>query len=291
MGVGAVARRTGVLGPAATQGLASLLLNFALPMLVFRSFLRPFDPATLAAALRMLGYSFMLNILLVLLGRGLFRNGRPDRVPALRFITAFSNSGFLGLPLLGALFPRDGVFYGAVFGVACNACMFSLGILLFRPGGEGRGTWRLLLNPAILSTFLGTLAFVASLRLPGPAVAVLESMGGLTGPVSMLIVGAMLAEGGWRNLRAGPGEFLVSAVRLLLVPLLTLLACRLVGAAPMATRVLVILEALPAATVVALFTERYGGDRAFVSRCLFVSTALSLLTLPFIVRVMERALG
>jgi len=67
--------------------------------------------------------------------------------------------------------------------------------------------------------------------------------------------------------------------------------CRLLHVDPILARILVILEALPAATIVAVFAEKYDGDRAFVSRCTFLTTALSILTIPIMVKVMERFLG
>jgi predicted permease len=290
MGAGVAARRTGCFTDAVTHGLSDLLMNFCLPMLVLASFLRPFDPGMLANAGRMLLYSLLVNLLLVLTGFLLFMKAPAGKRPVLRFITAFSNSGFMGLALLAAVFPDVGVFYGAVFGMGFNLCAFTFGILFFHAGGRRPDLRGLFLNPVILSTLAGLACFLGSVRVPLAVVGGLGLMGGMTMPVSMLIIGAMLAEARPMDILGGPAEYAVSAARLLLAPLLTLALCLLLRVDPTIAKVLVLLEALPAATIVAIFGERYGGDRAFISRCTFLTTALSLLTLPVIVKLMGRFL-
>jgi len=291
MGVGLAARRVGCITEAVSKGLSEFLMSFCMPMLVLSSFLRPFSAGMLANAGRMLLYGLIINLMLVGLGRLLFLKASPEKRPALAFITAFSNSGFMGIPLLAALFPIGGVFYGAVFGIAFTVCMFTLGVMLFNPGGSRPSLGQVLLNPVILSTFAGILCFLFSVRLPVPVTSCLNLVGGMTSPLSMLIIGAMLGEVKLRDIWGGPAEYAVSAARLLLAPLLTLVVCRLLHVDPILARILVILEALPAATIVAVFAEKYDGDRAFVSRCTFLTTALSILTIPIMVKVMERFLG
>lgn len=288
MGVGLVAKRAHCLPDAAVKGLADLLLAFCLPMLVFVSFLRPFSPGLMANAVRMLGYSLLVIGMLTGVGVLLFRKAAPDQRPTLQFITAYSNSGFLGIPLLAAIFPEAGVFYGAIFGIAFNVIVFTIGVLLFAPRGVRPSLAKVLLNPVILATLAGLLCFLGSARPPEPVSAAIALMGGMTTPLSMLIIGAMLAEAKPRDLLGRPAEYAVCAARLVLAPLLTLALCALLRVDPALARVLVLLEALPAATLVAVFAEKYGGDRAFVSRCTFLTTVLSLATLPAVLKVLER---
>lgn len=288
MAAGLGARRARCLPEAAVKGLTDLLLAFCLPMLVFTSFLRPFSPELMAKAAAMLGCSFLVCAMLTGVGILLYRKAAPERRPGLQFITAYSNSGFLGIPLLAALFPEYGVFYGAIFGIAFNSIVFTAGVMLFAPRGARPGLARVALNPVILGTVAGLLCFLGSLRPPEAVTSALVLMGGMTTPLSMLIIGAMLAEAKPRDLLGGRLEYGVCAARLLLAPLLTLALCALLRADPVLTRVLVLLEALPAAALAAVFTEKYGGDRAFVSRCTFLTTALSLATLPVMLELLAR---
>ena len=290
MAIGIAARRAGHLTEAAVTGLSGLLLRFCLPMMVFGAFLRPFQADLLASAGRMLGYSLAVQVLLVGLGVLLFHRARPERRGILQFITAFSNSGYMGIPLLAALYPDRGVFYGAVFTLAFMVVAFSLGVMVF--GAKERPNLRtFLLNPVILAILAGFLCFLGSVHLPQAVTACLNMGGGMTSPLSMLIIGAMLAEMKPRDLLGGRAEYGLCGARLLLAPLLTLAFCRLLHVDLMMSCILVLLESLPAATIVALFVQEYGGDQAFTARCAFLTTAWSLVTIPLLVKVMARVLS
>jgi len=288
MAVGLAARRLGQFTPEVSKGMSAFLMNFCMPMLVLSSFLRPFSMGMLASAGRMLGYALVVHLFLVLLAILVFRKAPAIQRPTLQFITVFSNSGFMGLPLLAMLFPMGGVFYGAVYSIAFTIFMFTFGVAFFSPGDSRPSPRQLFLNPVILSTLAGIICFLASVRLPAPIMNTLGLVGGMTSPLSMLIIGAMLGEMKLRDILGSPIEYLLCAVRLLVAPLLTLLLCRLLHVDLVLEKILVILQALPAATIVAAFAEKYGSDRAFVSRCTFLSTLLSILTIPLVVKVLER---
>jgi predicted permease len=291
MGVGIAARKAGCFTDAVAKGLSDLLMDFCLPALVLVSFQRRFDPAMLANAGRMLASSLLVILFLVLAAWVLFLKAPAGQRPVLRFITAFSNSGFMGIPLLAAIFPGMGVFYGAVFGIAFTLVAFTFGVMFFSTGGERPSLVRLCLNPVLLATFAGLACFMCSVRFPEAVTGGLGMMGAMTMPMSMLIIGAMLAEARPRDVLGGPWDYAACCGRLLLAPLLTMAVCALLRLDPTICRVLVILEALPGATIVAMFGERYGGDMACISRCTFLTTALSLVTIPAMIQVMGRFIG
>nr|WP_320133844.1 AEC family transporter [uncultured Holophaga sp.] len=280
MGVGLGARRLGAFTPEVNRGLSAFLMNTCMPALILVSFLRPFSSGMLRGAGRMLLYTLAIHLVLALLAWLLFRRVPGGKRPTLQFLTLFSNSGFLGLPLLALLFPMGGVFFGAVYNLISALFMFTLGVAYFSPRETRPGPGLLLKNPVILSTLAGILCFLFSVRLPGPILSAFNMLGGMTSPLSVLILGAMLGEMRLRDLLGSPSEYLLSAVRLLVAPALTLLLCRLLRVDPVLERILVILQALPGATIVAAFAERYDSDRVFASRCTFLTTLLSLLTLP-----------
>jgi len=297
MGVGFAARRMGGFSRELTRGLSGLLVNVCMPALIVGAFLRPFDPTMLASAGRLLGCTFLVHLALVPVAWVVFRRAPALRRPSYRFITLFSNSGFLGIPLLGQLFPTHGVFYGAVYNVIGALFMFTLGIIYFLPGQAEPGEphpWRRALelgalarNPVILSTLVGLVCFLGSVRLPLPATTALSLVGGMTSPLSVLIIGALLGDMELKGMLGGAWDYLLCAVRLLAAPLITLGLCRLLRVSPELERILVILQALPGATIVAAFAERYDSDRQTASRCTFLTTLLSLLTLPWMAHLMR----
>nr|WP_320131676.1 AEC family transporter [uncultured Holophaga sp.] len=284
LAVGFFARRKGYIDERVNRGLSDLLLNITMPLLVVVSFLRPYDPTMTGKAGTMLALSVLMDILLLVLGKLLFFKAPRERQAPWRFITAFSNCGFMGIPLLAALFPDVGVFYGAVFQLPFWVFMFSSGITLFTGKATLKDMGRAVLNPILLATIVGMLLYLCSIRFPHPLTQTMTMVGNMTTPLSMMIIGVMLAEVKATEVFSGFSIYMISFVRLLLAPAITLGVCRLCHADPVITRILVLIEAMPSAATVAVFSQIYGGDNAYNSRCVFLTTALSLVTLPLVVR-------
>mgnify|MGYP002431891673 CR=1 FL=1 len=101
-----------------------------------------------------------------------------------------------------------------------------------------------------------------------------------TAPMVLFLVGAQLGEGDLRTLVRDGKAWALTALRLVLIPAAVLLGCRLCGAESLVTGVSVVLAAMPMGGVTAVLAEKYGGDSAFASKCVAVSTVLSLITTP-----------
>ena len=120
------------------------------------------------------------------------------------------------------------------------------------------------------------------LRVPLPAV-VLDGcafIGQATSPCAMLIIGSVLGGVPLRKLfdewRAIPYVLL----RLGGVAFFVLLLLRFVNADPVLKGVLVLMAAMPAATNSTMLCSIYGGNRELSAKLIFLSTALSALTIP-----------
>jgi predicted permease len=125
--------------------------------------------------------------------------------------------------------------------------------------------------------------FVFSLSMPLPLEKALVSVGAMTTPLSMIIVGSMLAEIKLKEVFSGFAVYYVSAVRLIAAPLLTLAIMKLLHADQLLTEIAVTVEAMPAAVIATVLASKFGGDTKLASRCVFISTIISMVTIPLIV--------
>ena len=192
----------------------------------------------------------------------------------------FPNIGFMGMPLVYAIFGVDGIFYASIFMIPFNIVMWTYGQGMFL--GEGQKvTWKeRLTDPIIGSIVLGLVLLVVPFSLPGLVLKPLQSLGATTTPLAMLVIGHLMS-------RTTPAEVFSDRdilwgmlVRLLLAPVLMVGILQFFTLEPLAYRTCVLLEALPAAVALAVIPTRYGGDAAMASRCVVVSHVLSILTLP-----------
>lgn len=275
--VGVVCRKLGYFTDECIHGTTQLVVNVTLPFLTISNMQRPFSMEvlqnfllTIALAAAVIGVSMLIALFI-------FRN-RPQRKRAvLANMSAFSNCGFMGYPIILAINP-DWMIYAVGYNVAYNILSWTIGVSQFQAKGS-ISLRRVLLHPNIVSAVIGFVFFCTSFTLPQIPAQVLSLVGGLTTPLSMLLVGTRLC-----NLRLS--EFkdidyhIVSGLRLIAMPLATLLLMRPFPIAPAVASTVFVLTAMPAATMTAMQAELYDGDTAFAARGIAYSTLLSLLSVP-----------
>lgn len=137
---GYLAVRARVLDAGARQGFSSLLVNLVVPAMIVDSYLIPFDPEILANLVRTaLASAAALGLGLGIALLATRRMNDPDR-PLLRFAITFSNAGYMGFPLIEALFGAEGLLYASIFNTFFNILLWTAGVALLAPGSRGRGT-------------------------------------------------------------------------------------------------------------------------------------------------------
>lgn len=281
--VGFIAKNKDIINSQVSKKLSELLLYITSPFLVITSFNFKFSMDMLTNAGIVFIFAVIAHIFSIVLGMIAFRK-YPDRIKSvLKFITIFPNCGFMGFPVLESIFGKIGIFYGSIYVVVFNLFIWTYGVMLFSGSREKGSLKELMLNPGIISVFIGIIIFLFSIELPDPIFNTLDLVGGMTAPLSMLIVGALLADVDFKKLFYGSEIYYGSFIRLIFVPLIALAALRLIGMDEQLLKICVILVAMPAAANTAIFAEKYGADSILASRCVAVSTIFSMLTMPFIV--------
>ncbi|MDI6720077.1 MAG: AEC family transporter [Methanomicrobiales archaeon] len=272
----------------ATRRISSFLLNIAIPALIIASMQVPRSAALLAGA----GELLLLTGILYLISSGI-AGLAAAALPATRtergvfqFAIVFGNVGFMGFPVVQALYGGDTLFYAAIFNLVFNVLVFSLGIALLTRGREQGFDPRLLANPGILASVAGLILFLESVQIPPPFIDAIGLLGNVTAPLAMIVVGALLATFPLREMIGDWRVLLASAVRLLAIPLAAAVLLRPLAADPLAFSVLVTLAAMPAAANTVIFAEQYGSDARLASRTVFVSTLASLATIPLVTSVL-----
>jgi malate permease and related proteins len=279
--VGFIARKKNLLNNEITAGLTNLLLTIIVPFTIITSFNLKFSPSILHNAIILFWCAVLAHVFSALLSLVLFfKYHGPDR-KILKFATIFSNTGFMGLPVLGSLFGPMGIFYGSIYVATFNIFVWTLGVMIFT-GKEELKILKALTNPSLIAVLLGFLLFFFSIQLPIPIYQTLDMIGGMNTPLSMIVIGSMLAGIKLKELFAGLPVYYGSTVRLLIVPLAVAFLLKLLGIQEHLLKICIVSTAMPVATMTAIFAEKYNGNTLLASRLIFISTALSLLTIPLI---------
>lgn len=291
MAVGFYARRRGMIDGNINRGLSELLLNVTMPLMIMVSFNFDFNKEMLVTAGKLFVLSLLLHVALFFASDLFYRRHPQDAKNVLRFTAMFSNCAFMGFPVLQSIYGKIGVFYASIFSVPFIIVLWTLGVMLFEGERSPTALKKAFLNPGILAVVVGFVMFSFSLRLPSPVQQACEMIGSTTTPLAMIVVGSTLAEMRFREMLAGRSVYYGSLVRLVVIPLLVLGVLSLLGVKGMLLGICVISMAMPASANTAAFAEKYQSDTALASRCVFLTTILSMFTIPLFIALVQAAIG
>jgi len=282
---GIVLRKKNILTNEVNKGLSDILMTITMPFMIIHSFNLEFSIDMLKNAGLILVYSLIIHIILIGLSKLLYYNFEPSKKTILSFSTVFSNCGFVGFPLAQGLFGSIGVFYTAIFSIPFNIIMFTYGVTLFTHKKDFKSIRKNLVNLPLICTILGIILFLFSIKLPLPILKTLESIGNMTTSISMFIIGSMLADIEVKDVFKGFAVYYLSLIKLIIVPLLSFAILKLLNADKDLAYICVILVAMPTASLVGVFAEKYNGNKEAASQCAFLTTVLSIITIPGILAI------
>lgn len=279
--------RLKVITASGSREIAAMLVKLVIPAVIVNSFCVEYSPEKLRALAVSAGVSAAL-LALAILTAGLIYRKRPID----NFAAAFSNAGFMGIPLVQAVLGEGAVFYIAPFVALLNFLQWTYGVDVIKNERTRPSLKKLLWNPLAVGLILGIVLFVTGLGTSIPALGrtALAGVCGLNTPLAMLILGVYLAQEDIKRLFLDPWLYLLSAVRLVLIPALSLLLLWLLPVETDAALALLICASASVGANVAVYAQLHGRDYSYASRTVVLSTLLSLGTLPLIAALGQRIL-
>lgn len=269
------------------RNIASLVFHLALPAMIVSSMSYPFSLSMLTNGGRLIAIG--IAVMLISYGASLIAL-RFLRVDALsrniyQYGILFSNFGFMGYPIIEALLGREGVFYASLFNLPIYLLINSYGIMLIARGEKSRINMKLknILNAPILAVLLGFCMFLLSVKLPGTLAVSLSMIGAMTTPLSMILIGFILSAARLKQLFCSFKVYLVSLIRLVVLPMIVLIVLKALNLGSMITAVAVITTAMPVAVNASILAEKYKGNSFLAAQLVFISTLLSAITIPIII--------
>lgn len=278
MGIGALLFHRRLITKEGSRSLANLLLYVVLPCVVVKSFCVDRADKSLTEFLVSLLAAAAVLLLAMAAAHLFFR-----RSPIDDFGAAFSNAGFMGFPLVAAVLGSDAIFYAAGYVALLNVMQWTYGQALISGDRSFLSSASVLKNPIVLSLVVGLILFLFQIPLPSLVTDALGTLAGLNTPLAMVILGVYLSQTDILTLFTDPHLYLVSAARLLLIPILTMIALRFLPEQyeVIATTLLIVAGA-PIGSNVAVYAQKLGKDYAYAVRIVCLSTILSILTMPFL---------
>jgi len=301
--IGYGVRKAGVINTEGRSVLSKLVLNISLPATILSSVMN-------ASKLPETGELLMILLVAVLSYVVIFvfafatpkiLGVKKNQVGIYRFMMAFGNVGFIGFPVVDAIFGADAIFYASVFNLPFNVLCYSVGVAFVKQSAVGQAEasiaggaassaekagWKkylgFLLTPCMIASVISVA--MAFLQLKGPSWlgSTMSMVGGVTTPVALLIIGMALAEMPVKEMFLNPRIYLFSALRLLALPAVTYLLFRTFVSDPLLLGICTVISAMPVATSGTMLCMQYGSDEKLMAQGTFISTLFAIVTIPLV---------
>lgn len=250
MAVGYFLYKTALVTTQGCKEFGSLLLYIILPAAIINSYCVERTPEKAKGLLLSFFAALAALLLAMLVSSLLFRKKKIER-----FGIAFSNAGFMGIPIVSAVLGAEAVFYISSFVALLNIFQWTYGVAIMTDSLDCIKGKKLLKNPILISMVVGLVLFSTQLPLPAVVTKSISSLAALNAPVAMIILGIYLAQTDLKSIFIHVWLYYTSAVRLLLIPILTGLLMLLFPADGTIKLAVLIAASAPIGSNVAVFAQ------------------------------------
>jgi len=291
--VGVCCRKCGIFNDEANKRISSLVVNVANPALILSSSIN--QEAVIE------GMEFVKTFLLawgmfgvvMVIAHFIPRILRADvsEYGTYKTMTIFSNIGFMGFPVISALYGSEALLYATMFLIPFNVLIYTYGISVMkkRTSADARTTGfqlRKILNVGVISCAVALVIYLTKLPIPVVVENAVDSISNLTAPLSMMVIGDSLTKINLKKLFCNGRMLVFSGIKLLLIPIVGVSLIKLLDLNPLLTGVCMIMLATPVGSMNAMLAQEYGGDYELASQGVTITTLLAVVTMPVVSMLM-----
>lgn len=283
IGAGYLANKLGIMGGETDQKFTKLILTITLPAMTIGAVATNEELPDLMTTLGILKVAAVFYLLAFAVAAVVpyVLGGAPEQKGVWRFAVCFSNVGFIGIPVSTLFFGEEALIYAVILMLPFNLLSYSFGTLMLT-GGIRNFDWRHLLSPCVVSAFLALVLTLVRVRPPALVGQCLEFVGDITVPMSLLIIGSLLAGLPVGQVFTSARLWGLAAIRLIGLPVALFWLLRILGTETIVMQVAVVQMAMPVAANGTMLCMEYGGDQHCMAQATFLTTLLAMVTVPLL---------
>lgn len=283
-GIGFVTDKTGIFRQNDGKRLIDLLFNVILPIAVIHTFMTmQYSKEHVRGILIAFLCSFATHIIGFIISKLTFRKRSLKEQGVYHYAIILSNAAFLALPLAKSVIGDEGIFYCSVYVAVFNMIAFTIGIYEISGHEAKIDLKKLILNPGTIAVIIGLPLFFLQPKIPYFISYPMELVGNCNSPLAMIVFGTFLANSSFKSMFAKKEIYFVSAIRLVVIPLVMLGIFYVCGVRGQLLVAMIISASAPTATNTAMYAAKYDNDTALGSELAAQSSVLSIITMPVIV--------
>lgn len=276
--------KLGYMGDKFDQKLSSIVIDVTCPALILSSVMGAELPDR-SLILPLLGIGFLTYILLLVFGFWVprFVAKSRDEQGMIGFALMFANVGFIGYPIVSAIFGPKAVFYAALLNIPNTFFIFTAGVMLVKGEHNMKSlSAKVLFSPAMIAAFVAALMVAFGVRTPDIIARPVTMVGNITIPAALMVIGSSMARLPLKVIIGSPKVYVASLLRLVVVPLSVYFLFRFCGVSDVINNINTVIIAMPVASYGTMFCLKYGRNPSLMTEMTFVTTLGSILTIPLI---------
>ena len=279
--IGYYLSRKGIVTAEVEKAFTYMLMNIAIPSLVIKAFNIEYSPEKMQLGLKVIIIGLLYILAVLLLNTLLLKRiGNIDKKKILKYTGVLTNAGFMGFPVIYQIYGNEGTFFASMFYIAVMVYMWTYGMSIFYDRIGKKEMVQMLFNPNMVSVYIGILIFVFSVDIPQLGVRMIDSVGAITTPLAMFIIGARIGKVSIATLFKDRLVYIGTFLRLIFYPAIMILVLNFLNMDPVIEGVCLVYSALPPPAITVVIASRFNGEVDFASKIVVVSHIASLFTIP-----------
>lgn len=277
---GFMLRKFGLITDAGKKCITDVLLYAILPCNIIKAFTADLGSDRWKEFAVLLAVAIAVQVLALIICHFCYNRMNAGEKAVYQYATVCSNSGFLGNPVAESVFGSMGLLYAAVFLIPQRVVMWTAGVSYFTRETDKRKAYKkILIHPSMIATYIGFIILIFHLAIPTPIYKAVVSLSNCTTAMTMMYVGTILVGVDFKALITKK-QLYYNLIRLVIMPAIIWIGCRLLQIDPLITGVGVLLTSMPAGSTTSLLAAKYEADEESAAKCVVLSTLLSIIAIP-----------
>lgn len=276
--------------------LSKIVVNILNPLLVIDGVLGKSRDGSFHNLLTNLVMVILYFVFLIIISIPVVKIIRPEKenIGVYRLMMIFSNVGFMGIPVISALYGSDVIIYIVFYMLGYNFLLYTYGIILARSSakpayaenhnsnGSFKENLKAIINPGTIAGIIAIILFVCKIQVAAPMTSFIKYLSQCVVPFSMILIGASMAQQELKIIFKDVRMYWFLLIRLTLIPVIMALCVRNLPIDSQILGVFILMLAMPVGSIVVLVAMEQGADSACCTRGSVISTLLSIITIPVI---------
>ena len=280
--VGIIAYKTKIVTKEGNSTLSDLLLLIVNPVVIFMSFQMEFTHELFIKLWISIGFAVICHIIAIAvsyiaIGKKV-KDFEIERVSAI-----YSNCGFIGIPIISALFGQEGVFYLAAYIAVFNILLWTQGYMLMTGKKDRKVILKGIFSPCVIAAVLGIICFCFKISVFKEADEAFNHISNMNTPLAMLVAGVTIAQSDVINALKNIRLYYVCLLKLIIIPVVCAFVLKLFGADNVVTMTSIVEIACPVGASCTMFAIRYNKNAVYASELYVISTLFSAVSLPLVI--------